>query len=78
MGFFRQEYWGELPFCPPGNLPDPRIETVTPAWQAESLPQSHLGSQKTITLFVHSTILKLKNKCEKNNLKVFLSNAQWI
>ena len=23
MGFSRQEYWGGLPFPPPGNLPDP-------------------------------------------------------
>ena len=28
MGFFRQEYWSELPFSPPGDLPDPRIKTV--------------------------------------------------
>ena len=23
MGFSRQEYWGALPFPPPGDLPDP-------------------------------------------------------
>ena len=26
MGFSRQESWSELPFPPPGNLPDPGIE----------------------------------------------------
>ena len=26
MGFSRQEYWGGLPFPPPGHLPDPGIE----------------------------------------------------
>ena len=26
MGFSRQEYWSGLPFSPPGNLPNPRIE----------------------------------------------------
>ena len=26
MGFSRQEYWGELPCPPPGDLPDPGIE----------------------------------------------------
>ena len=26
MGFFRQKYWSRLPFPPPGDLPDPRIE----------------------------------------------------
>ena len=28
MGFFRQEYWSELPFSPPGDLPDPGIKPV--------------------------------------------------
>ena len=28
MEFSRQEYWSELPFSPPGDLPDPRIKTV--------------------------------------------------
>ena len=26
MGFSRQEYWKGLPFCPPGDLPDPGIK----------------------------------------------------
>ena len=29
MGFSRQEYWGGLPCSPPGDLPDPGIETVS-------------------------------------------------
>ena len=29
MGFFRQEYWSELPFPPPGDLPDPRIKPAS-------------------------------------------------
>ena len=28
--FSRQEYWSRLPFPPPGDLPDPEIETVSP------------------------------------------------
>ena len=35
--FSRQEYWSGLPF-PSGDLPDPRIETGSPALQADSLP----------------------------------------
>ena len=31
MGFSRQEYWSGLPFPPPGDLPDPGIEPVSPA-----------------------------------------------
>ena len=44
MGFSRQQYWSGLPCSPPGNLPDPRIGPVYPAWQAFSLLLSHHGS----------------------------------
>ena len=44
MGFPRQEYWNGLPFPPPGHLPDPGIETVSPALLGDSLPLSHLGN----------------------------------
>ena len=37
MGFFRQECWSRLPFPSPGDLPDPGIEPVSPALQADSL-----------------------------------------
>jgi hypothetical protein len=30
MGFSRQEYWSGLPSLSPGNLPDLRIELVSP------------------------------------------------
>ena len=31
MGFSRQEYWSGLPSPLPGDLPNPGIETATPA-----------------------------------------------
>ena len=31
MGFPRQEYWSELPFPIPGDLPDPGIKSVSPS-----------------------------------------------
>ena len=37
MGFSRQEYWSGLPYPPPGDLPDPRIEPRSPELQADSL-----------------------------------------
>ena len=37
-GFPRQEYWSGLPFPSPGDLPDPGIEPVCPALQADFLP----------------------------------------
>jgi len=30
-GCSRQEYWSELPFPPPGNLPNPGTEPTSPA-----------------------------------------------
>ena len=38
VGFSRQEYWSGLPFPSPGDLPDPGIETMSLALQADSLP----------------------------------------
>ena len=43
MGFPRQENWSGLPFPSPGDLPNPGIKPRSPAWQADSLPLSHLG-----------------------------------
>ena len=36
MGFSKQEYWSGLPFPPPGDLPDPGIEPVSPTMEADS------------------------------------------
>ena len=38
MEFSRQEYWSRFPFPSPGNLPDPGIEPMSPALQADFLP----------------------------------------
>ena len=38
MGFSRQKYWSGLPFPSPGHLPDPGIEPMSPALQADDLP----------------------------------------
>ena len=35
MEFFRQEYWIELPFPPPEDLPDTGIELASPALTGE-------------------------------------------
>jgi len=43
MGFSRQEYWSGLPFPSPGDLPDPGIESRSPALKADSLPTELQG-----------------------------------
>ena len=39
----RQEYWSELLFPSPGDLPNPEIEPRSPALQADSLPSEPPG-----------------------------------
>ena len=43
MEFSKQEYWSVLPFPPPGDLPDPGIESGSPTLQADSLLSELLG-----------------------------------
>ena len=44
MGLYRQEYWSGLPFPPPGDLPNPRVEPLSPVSAGGFLPLCHLGS----------------------------------
>ena len=68
MGFSRQEYWRGLSFPAPGDLPDPGLETASPALQAKSLPtvppgkpyiyiySLWFGLPLFASLFIHSLI----------------------
>ena len=44
-GCSRQEYWSGLPFPPPGDLPDPGIESNS--LPANSLPAKPTGKPRT-------------------------------
>ena len=50
--FSRQEYWSGLAFLSPGDLPDPGIKSVSPAFQVDSLPLGHQRSPILIPLKV--------------------------
>ena len=43
MEFSRQDHWSGVPFSSPGDLPDPKIESGSPALQADSLPSEPPG-----------------------------------
>jgi len=43
MGFSRQEYWSELPFPPPGDLPNSGIKPVSPALAGRYFPTEPPG-----------------------------------
>ena len=56
MAFSTQEYWNELSFPSPGDLPNPGIEPqslASPALKVNSLPLSHMG------LHEHGTKLRI-------------------
>ena len=38
MGFFRQEYWSQLPYPSSGDIPNPGFEPEPPTLQADFLP----------------------------------------
>ena len=54
MEFSRQEYWSELPFPSPTDLPVPGIKPGSPTLQADSLPSE--PPEK-------SSEIKQKNRC---------------
>ena len=47
MGFSRQEYWSDLPFPSPGDLPNSGIKPWSPTLQADSLPTELPGNLTT-------------------------------
>ena len=50
MGFSRQEYWSGLLFPSPGALPNPGIETRSPALQADVLTSEPPGKPHIYTI----------------------------
>ena len=44
LRFPRQEYWSELPFPSPGDLPNPGTELASSVWQKDSSPLSCVGT----------------------------------
>ena len=56
-----------LPLPSPGDLPNPRIEPGSPAWQTHSLPSEPLGSVLSVLII---TVIILDNKFEVQMLQV--------
>ena len=73
MGFPRQEYWSELPFPSPGDLPDPGIKNPHLLHlQADSLPLSHLEGPMfpcLSTIFFINTELRKQGEAEGARLQ---------
>ena len=59
MDFSRHEYWSELPFPSPRDLPDPGIEPRSPALQADTLPSELPGITNEINYKQASCVQKM-------------------
>ena len=57
MVFSRQEYWSELPFPSPGDLPDPGIKPRSPSYQADALTSEPPGKPGKVAM----VLCKLSN-----------------
>ena len=69
MGFSRQEYWSGLPFFPPGNLPNPGMESASPAFGGgfvTTVPPGKPLLPKNLIGLVHHF------KADKEKLHVYL------
>ena len=53
MGFSRKEYWNELPFPSPGDLPNPGIELGLPHRRQTLYRLSHPGSSNLISNLIN-------------------------
>ena len=60
MGFSRQEYWSGLPRPPPGDLPNPGIQSRSPSLQEDSLPseppRKHTMQKATLSKYRYKFI----------------------
>ena len=66
MGFSRQEYWSGLPFPSPGDLPDPGIEPMSPALQADAKTSEPPG-EPAIAIAILKTASRKKQLAIRQN-----------
>ena len=58
VGFPRQEYWSGLPFPPPGDFPNPGIDSTSPALAGGFFTAEPPGKPPlTISLFHEGSVL---------------------
>ena len=72
MGFSRQEYWSELLFPSPGDLPDSGTEPKSPALQEDSIQTEPPGKS-----FLSVENLYLKNNREGTAIMIGKYNHYW-
>ena len=84
MGFSRQEYWSELPFPSPGDLPNPGIEPQSSALQAvyqlsfkESSPEGQASNLVCTSRSLPEPSLGIKTAGATFTISLCLAPASW-
>ena len=75
MGFPRQEYWNELPFPSPGDLPNPGIKPRSHALQVDSLLTE--PSQKPILIHTYNLFLAALGLCCCMDFSLFATSGHY-
>ena len=75
MGFSGQEYWSGLPFPSPGDLPNPGIETRSPALQTDALSSEPPGKSYLNMLLKSTFILYILQRVTKVSLTSLLETT---
>ena len=79
MGFSRQEYWSGLLFPPPGDLPDPRMDPMSPPLEADSLPSEPPGKLGSPQLWLNSLDIRFSRsiRCDWG-LADHVGKTEWM
>ena len=73
MGLSWQEYWSGLPFPPPGDLPDPGIEPMSPALAGEFFITEPPGKPVTYELdTIITPILQIRKQTQRNKCRLLI------
>ena len=80
MGFSRQQYWSELPFPPPGDLPNSGIKPVSPALAGRFFPPEPPGkpyATAKLTQHMHLSQEMVESQSLKVNVGPWKDNGFW-
>ena len=78
MKFSRQEYWSELPFPFPGNIPYPVIKVLPPELQVDSYPLNHQGRPPATAEGVSLQLMSSTNHKNNNIIELQLTTIPTI
>ena len=76
MGIFQERILKWVAIASPGDLPDPGIESGSPALQADAYRLSHQGSPMAEREELKSLLIKVREESEKADLKLNIQKTK--